>query len=153
MRCYIQIYRRISMEESLHTVLTLDDTGRTKTCVMVAVVYTVFWTPFVLVQFYGIFGRYTEVVFNLHALSSIFGVMASAVSPYLYCTRDPYYKRRLAETFGYSRSCAQQWNWIRNIVYLDVRNDVFYQCALNLFFGRRISFNKPITFRLGELYL
>ena len=100
-RCYFQIYRRISTEENLQTVLTLDDTGRTKTCVMVAVVYTAFWTPFVLVQFYGIFGRYTELVFNLHALSSIFGVMASAVSPYLYCTRDTYYKRKLAEMFGY----------------------------------------------------
>ena len=106
-RCYLQMYRRISMEESLHTVLTLDDTGRTKTCVIVAVVYTVFWTPFVLVQFYGIFGRYTEVVFNLHALSSIFGVMASAVSPYLYCTRDPYYKRRLAEKFGYAHAASR----------------------------------------------
>jgi hypothetical protein len=70
--------------------------------VIVAVVYTVFWTPFVLVQLYGIFGRYTEVVFNLHALSSIFGVMASAVSPYLYCTRDRYYKRRLAEIFRFT---------------------------------------------------
>ncbi len=85
------------MEERLHTVLTLDDTGRTKICVIVAIVYTVFWTPFVLVQFYGIFAHYTEVVFNLHALSSVFGLMASAVSPYLYFSKDRYYKRRFAE--------------------------------------------------------
>ena len=91
------MYRRISVQESLHTVLVEDDIGRTKLCVVVAVVYTVFWTPFVLVQVYGMFAHYTEGVFNLHALSSIFGVMASAVSPFLYCGFDRYYRRKFSE--------------------------------------------------------
>lgn len=85
--------------ESLQSILTPDDIGRTKICIVVAIVYTVFWTPFLLVQFYGIIGNYTEVVFNLHALSSILGLMASAVSPYLYCSMDKYYKRRFLEIF------------------------------------------------------
>ncbi|XP_028394656.1 neuropeptide Y receptor type 6-like [Dendronephthya gigantea] len=98
-RSYIHMYRRVSAVESLHIILTEDDIGRTKICVVVAIVYTVFWTPFLLVQVYGIIGNYTEVVFNLHALSSILGLMASAVSPYLYCSMDKYYRKRFLEMF------------------------------------------------------
>ena len=91
------------MEESLHTVLGEDDVGRAKACVLVAIVYSAFWTPFVLVQFYGMFASYTEVVFNLHALSSILGVMASAVTPYMFCSLDRYYRRRFLELVGCSQ--------------------------------------------------
>ena len=102
------MYRKVTVEETLQAILRPDDIGRAKICVMVAVIYTVFWTPFVLVQIYGIFGHYTEVVFNLHALSSIPGVMASAVIPYLYCCMDQYYKRRFSEIIKFRKQSETQ---------------------------------------------
>lgn len=102
-RSYFQMYRAIADERSLHHAVEEDDIGRTKINIIVAVVYTAFWTPFVLVQFCGIFGHYSEVIFNLHALSSVFGVMASTVIPYLYFSKDRYYKRIFTELVKCSR--------------------------------------------------
>ncbi|XP_068680045.1 neuropeptide Y receptor type 2-like [Montipora foliosa] len=67
----------------------------TKLCFWVAIVYTAFWTPFLLVQLGGVFGKYSEVHFNLHGCSSAIGVIGSAVNPLLYAIMNPYYKEKL----------------------------------------------------------
>ena len=72
-----------------------DEWQATKMCFWVAVVYTICWTPFVLVQFLGVFGTYTELHFNLHGLSSAVGVLGSAASPLLNAVMIPYYKARM----------------------------------------------------------
>ena len=53
---------------------TAEDRCVTKLCMLVSVVYTVCWTPFLLVQLLEIFGSYTKVYFNLHACASAIGV-------------------------------------------------------------------------------
>ena len=87
-------YKDILNVGSLYPVLPIDDTRRTKMCMIVAVVYTVFWTPFLLVQLTGLFGEYSGLIFNLHAVFSVPGVLASAVNPYLYSYMDHYYKKK-----------------------------------------------------------
>ena len=73
---------------------TAEDRCVTKLCVLVSVVYTVCWMPFLLVQLLGIFGSYTEVHFNLHACASAIGVLASVINPGIYTTMDPYYRAK-----------------------------------------------------------
>ena len=80
----------------------------TKLCFWVAVVYTAFWTPFLLVQLGGVFGKYSEVHFNLHGCSSAIGVIGSAVNPLLYAFMNPYYKDKL---YGlYKRVTCRGWD-------------------------------------------
>ena len=95
-------YKDIRNAGSLDPVLSVDDTRRTTMCMIVAVVYTVFWTPFLLVQLSGLFGKYSEVLFNLHGVSSAFGVFASAVNPYLYSYMDHYYKKKFINIFKFT---------------------------------------------------
>lgn len=71
----------------------------TKLCFWVAIVYTAFWTPFLMVQLGGVFGHYTELHFNLHGCSSGIGVIASAVNPVLYAIMHPYYRVRLCDMY------------------------------------------------------
>lgn len=89
---YIQICRSCS---SAGVNMSPDEWQATKMCFWVAVVYTICWTPFVLVQFLGVFGTYTELHFNLHGLSSAVGVLGSAASPLLNAVMIPYYKARM----------------------------------------------------------
>jgi hypothetical protein len=95
-------YKDIRNAGSLGPVLPIDDTRRTKMCMIVAVVYTVFWTPFLRVQLTGLFGEYSELIFNLHAVSSVPGVLASAVNPYLYSYMDHYYKEKFINIFKFT---------------------------------------------------
>ena len=97
-------YKDIRNAGSPDPVLSVDDTRRTTMCMIVAVVYTVFWTPFLLVQLTGLFGEYSEIVFNLHAVSSVSGVFASAVNPYLYSYMDHYYKKKFINIFKFTLS-------------------------------------------------
>lgn len=64
-------------------------------CFWIAIVYTVCWSPFLIVQLSGIVGRYSEVYFNLHACSSGVGVIGSAINPIVYAIMDPYYRSAL----------------------------------------------------------
>lgn len=95
-------YRDIRSVGSQDLVLSLDDERRTKMCKIVAVVYTVFWSPFLFVQIFGIFGPYSELIFNLHAASSAIGVFASAVNPYLYSYMDHYYRKKFINIFKFT---------------------------------------------------
>ena len=97
-------YKAIHDSGPSDPVLSIDDTRRTKMCMIVAIVYTVFWTPFLLVQLTGLFGKYSEVVFNLHAMSSVSGVVASAVNPYLYSYMDHYYRKKFINIFKFTLS-------------------------------------------------
>ena len=99
--CYRQVYAAVSPTGSSDAVLSIDDTRRTKMCMIVAIVYTLFWTPFLFVQLYGLFSEYSELVFNCHALASAVGVMASAVNPYLYSFMDHYYKKKFINIFKF----------------------------------------------------
>ncbi|XP_020915525.1 neuromedin-U receptor 2 [Exaiptasia diaphana] len=72
-----------------------DERHVTKMCFWIAIVYTVCWTPFLVVQLSGIFGQYSEVYFNLHACSSGVGVIGSAINPIVYAVMDPYYRATL----------------------------------------------------------
>ena len=95
-------YKDIRSAGSSDPVLPIDDTRRTKMCKIVAVGYTVFWTPFLLVQLAGLFGEYSELIFNLHAVASVFGVLASAVNPYLYSYMDHYYRKKFINIFKFT---------------------------------------------------
>ena len=95
-------YRDIRNAGSPDPVLCIDDARRTKMCMLVAVVYTVFWTPFLLVQLAGLLGEYSEILFNLHAVSSAIGVLASAVNPYLYSYMDHYYRKKFINIFKFA---------------------------------------------------
>lgn len=99
MHCYARIHRMVSAADAIDSVLSVDDAKRTKMCKIVAIVYTLFWSPFLFVQLYGVFGQYSELVFNCHALASAIGVMASAVNPYLYSYMDHYYKKKFINIF------------------------------------------------------
>lgn len=72
-----------------------EEKSRCQLTGLLAVIYTLFWTPFVVVQMLGIFGTYTEITFNLHAIASACGVSASATCIPLYYTMDIYYKEKL----------------------------------------------------------
>ncbi|XP_032232856.2 neuromedin-U receptor 1 isoform X2 [Nematostella vectensis] len=72
----------------------------TKLCFWLAIVYTCCWTPFLVVQVSGIFGRYSEIYFNMHACSSAVGVIGSAINPMIYVFMDPYYKRAFLKFLG-----------------------------------------------------
>lgn len=76
-----------------------DERHVTKLCFWVAIVYTAFWTPFLLVQLGGVFGNYTELHFNLHGCSSGIGVIGSAVNPVLYAIMHPYYRVKMWDLF------------------------------------------------------
>lgn len=76
-----------------------DERHVTKLCFWVAIVYTAFWAPFLLVQLGGVFGNYTELHFNLHGCSSGIGVVGSAVNPVLYAIMHPYYRVRLYDLY------------------------------------------------------
>jgi len=93
---YIQIYRSYS---SPRVNKSPEERQITKLCFLLAILYSVCWMPFVLVQFFGVFGTYTELHFNLHGISSAFGVIASAVAPLLYAKMIPYYKGRVNYLF------------------------------------------------------
>ena len=84
-----------------------DERHCTKLCFWVAIVYTAFWTPFLLVQLGGVFGAYTELHFNLHGCSSGIGVIGSAVNPVLYAIMNPYYRVRLRDLFKRLTSRSQ----------------------------------------------
>lgn len=99
-RCYKDIRNAGTVDD----VISIDDTRRTKMCMIVAVVYTVFWTPFLMVQLTGLFSEYSELLFNLHAVSSVFGVLASAVNPFLYSHMDHYYKKKFINIFKFTAS-------------------------------------------------
>ncbi|KAJ7337240.1 hypothetical protein OS493_010097 [Desmophyllum pertusum] len=95
---YIQIFRALGTHlEGVNG--SADERHVTKLCFWVAIVYTAFWTPFLLVQLGGVFGTYTELHFNLHACSSGIGVIGSAVNPVLYAIMNPYYRLRLRDLF------------------------------------------------------
>lgn len=90
---YVQIYLSPPINKSR------EERQITKLCVWLAILYTACWTPFVLVQISGVFGTYTELHFNLHAISSAVGVIGSAVAPCLYVINIPYYRARVHYTF------------------------------------------------------
>lgn len=85
-----------------------DERHVTKLCFWVAIVYTAFWTPFLLVQLGGVFGNYTELHFNLHGCSSGIGVIGSAVNPLLYAIMHPYYRAKLRVLFN-RLTCRSGW--------------------------------------------
>lgn len=93
---YIQIYHSYNTPRANRSP---DERQATKLCVWVAMVYSVCWTPFVLVQVFGVFGTYTELHFNLHGMTSAIGVIGSAVNPFLYAKMLPYYKDRMNYLF------------------------------------------------------
>lgn len=90
---YVQIYLSPPINKSR------EERQITKLCAWLAILYTACWTPFVLVQISGVFGTYTELHFNLHAISSAVGVIGSAVAPCLYAINIPYYRARAHYTF------------------------------------------------------
>lgn len=95
---YVQIFRTLRTHvEGVNG--SADERHVTKLCFWVAIVYTAFWTPFLLVQLGGVFGTYTELHFNLHGCSSAIGVIGSAVNPVLYAVMNPYYRTRLHHLF------------------------------------------------------
>ena len=95
---YVYIFRTLANNmEGVNG--TADDRHITKLCFWVAIVYTAFWTPFLLVQLGGVFGDYTELHFNLHGCSSGIGVIGSAVNPVLYAIMHPYYRVRLRDLY------------------------------------------------------
>lgn len=95
---YLQIFRTLRTPiEGVNG--SADERHVTKLCFWVAIVYTAFWTPFLLVQLGGVFGTYTELHFNLHGCSSGIGVIGSAVNPVLYAVMNPYYRLRLRDLF------------------------------------------------------
>ena len=82
-------------------------------------------SSFVLVQMSGVFGTYTKLHFNLHGMSSAFGVLGSALSSWLYIRGIPYYKtemkrvlfRQMSSAFGVLGSALSSWLYIRGIPY------------------------------------
>ena len=92
---YVGIFRVLSSQEA-GVNGTAEERRNTKLCLWVGVVYSTCWTPFLLVQLAGIFGAYSNLHFNLHAASSVVGVLASAINPAIYASMDPYYRRKFA---------------------------------------------------------
>ena len=96
---YLHIFRTLGTNiEGVNG--SADERHVTKLCFWVAIVYTAFWTPFLLVQLGGVFGNYTELHFNLHGCSSGIGVIGSAVNPLLYAIMHPYYRAKLRDLFN-----------------------------------------------------
>ena len=96
---YSQIFQAVS-SNAAGVNSSSEERKATKLCLMVATVYTLCWTPFLLVQLAGVFGTYTELHFNLHACSSAIGVFGSAANPVLYGLMDPYYRARFQAFFA-----------------------------------------------------
>lgn len=95
---YCQIYRALKSNDS-GVNLSSEERQATKLGLIVALVYTLCWTPFLFVQLAGLFGTYSELHFNLHACASAIGVSGSAVNPILYGVIDPYYRARFSAFF------------------------------------------------------
>lgn len=95
---YLQIFRTLGTPvEGVNG--SADERHATKLCFWIAIVYTAFWTPFLLIQLGGVLGTYTELHFNLHGCSSAIGVIGSAVNPMLYAVMNPYYRIRMRDLF------------------------------------------------------
>lgn len=95
---YYQIYKAVKTNAA-GVSTSSDERQATKLGLIVAVVYTLCWTPFLFVQLSGLFGTYTELHFNLHACASAIGVSGSAINPILYGLVDPYYRARFSAFF------------------------------------------------------
>ena len=64
---------------------------RTKLTLLLLAGSTIVWTPFGVIQAFGIFAYYSELLFNLHACVAAVGLLWSSVSPILIMITDTYF--------------------------------------------------------------